>query len=50
MVLLMHEIIPYGRQLIDKDDIDVVVSVLKSSFLTQGPMAPKFALFSDCLE
>jgi UDP-4-amino-4,6-dideoxy-N-acetyl-beta-L-altrosamine transaminase len=42
MVLLMHEIIPYGRQLIDKDDIDAVVSVLKSSFLTQGPMVPRF--------
>jgi len=42
MALLMREIIPYGRQLIDKDDIDAVVSVLKSSFLTQGPMVPKF--------
>ena len=42
MVLLMREIIPYGRQLIDKDDIDAVVSVLKSSFLTQGPMVPRF--------
>jgi len=42
MVLLMREIIPYGRQLIDKDDIDAVASVLKSSFLTQGPMVPKF--------
>jgi len=38
----MREIIPYGRQLIDKDDVDAVVSVLKSSFLTQGPMVPKF--------
>ena len=38
----MSEIIPYGRQLIDKDDVDAVVSVLKSSFLTQGPMVPKF--------
>ena len=42
MALLMREMIPYGRQLIDKDDIDAVVSVLKSSFLTQGPMVPKF--------
>jgi UDP-4-amino-4,6-dideoxy-N-acetyl-beta-L-altrosamine transaminase len=38
----MRETIPYGRQLVDKDDIDAVVSVLKSSFLTQGPMVPKF--------
>ena len=34
--------IPYGRQDIDQADIDAVVSVLKSDFLTQGPMVPKF--------
>lgn len=34
--------IPYGRQDINKSDIDAVVNVLKSDFLTQGPMVPKF--------
>jgi len=34
--------IPYGRQEISQDDIDSVVSVLKSDFLTQGPCVPAF--------
>ena len=34
--------IPYGRQDITQADIDAVVSVLQSDFLTQGPMLPKF--------
>jgi len=34
--------IPYGRQDITEADIDAVVAVLKSDFLTQGPMVPKF--------
>lgn len=34
--------IPYGRQDINQEDIDAVVSVLKSDFLTQGPAVPKF--------
>jgi len=34
--------IPYGRQDINQDDIDAVVSVLKSDFLTQGPCVPAF--------
>jgi UDP-4-amino-4,6-dideoxy-N-acetyl-beta-L-altrosamine transaminase len=34
--------IPYGKQDIRQDDIDVVVKVLKSDFLTQGPCVPKF--------
>ena len=29
--------IPYGKQNITKDDIDQVVKVLKSDYLTQGP-------------
>jgi UDP-4-amino-4,6-dideoxy-N-acetyl-beta-L-altrosamine transaminase len=32
----------YGRQCIDQSDIDAVVSVLKSDFLTQGPLVEKF--------
>lgn len=34
--------IPYGRQRISQHDIDAVVEVLRSDFLTQGPVAPKF--------
>lgn len=34
--------IPYGRQDITQADIDAVVDVLKSDFLTQGPMVPLF--------
>ena len=34
--------IPYGRQDISKDDIESVIDVLKSDFLTQGPMVPLF--------
>jgi len=34
--------IPYGRQFIDKNDIKEVVKVLKSDWLTQGPMVQKF--------
>ena len=34
--------IPYGRQNIDKNDIDAVVAVLKSDFLTQGPKVQEF--------
>jgi UDP-4-amino-4,6-dideoxy-N-acetyl-beta-L-altrosamine transaminase len=35
-------IIPYGRQDINQADIDAVVSVLRSDFLTQGPAVPVF--------
>lgn len=34
--------IPYGRQDITQADIDLVVEVLQSDFLTQGPMVPRF--------
>ncbi|MDX7645684.1 UDP-4-amino-4,6-dideoxy-N-acetyl-beta-L-altrosamine transaminase [Aeromonas caviae] len=34
--------IPYGRQSISQADIDAVVKVLKSDFLTQGPVVPRF--------
>jgi len=34
--------IPYGRQNINQDDIDSVLKVLKSDFLTQGPITPEF--------
>ncbi len=34
--------IPYGKQDINQQDIDAVVAVLKSDFLTQGPQVPLF--------
>jgi len=34
--------IPYGRQDISDDDIQAVVDVLRSDFLTQGPAVPAF--------
>ena len=34
--------INYGKHFIDKDDIKSVISVLKSSFLTQGPKIQEF--------
>lgn len=42
--------IPYGRQDITQSDIDAVVSVLRSDYLTQGPVVPKFeqAVASYC--
>ena len=36
------EFIPYGRQDITKNDIDAVVKILRSDFLTQGPTVPMF--------
>ena len=34
--------IPYGQQDINQDDINSVIDVLKSDFLTQGPQVPLF--------
>jgi len=34
--------IPYGRQSINDDDINAIINVLKSDFLTQGDQVPKF--------
>lgn len=34
--------IPYGRQTITESDLEAVVSVLKSDYLTQGPEIPAF--------
>jgi len=43
-------IIPYGRQSISEADIQAVVDVLRSDFLTQGPVVPMFeqAVASYC--
>ena len=42
--MLMHAVhaIPYGRQSISENDIQAVVDVLRSDFLTQGPVVPAF--------
>ncbi len=42
--------IPYGRQSISQADIDAVVAVLQSDFLTQGPAIERFeqAMASTC--
>ena len=34
--------IPYGKHLVDEDDIDAVVDVLRNQFLTQGKVVPQF--------
>ncbi|MEJ6473085.1 UDP-4-amino-4,6-dideoxy-N-acetyl-beta-L-altrosamine transaminase [Pseudoalteromonas piscicida] len=34
--------IPYGKQSIDQADIDAVIDVLQSDWLTQGPKVPEF--------
>ncbi len=34
--------IPYGRQDISEEDIQAVVNVLRSDWLTQGPLVPAF--------
>ena len=36
--------IPYGRQNIDQNDIDAVVSTLQSDYLTQGPKVNEFEI------
>ncbi len=38
----MNKFIPYGHQSIEEDDIQAVVSVLRSDFLTQGPKVKEF--------
>ncbi len=34
--------IPYGRQNVTDEDVEEVISVLRSDFLTQGPVIPEF--------
>lgn len=38
----MRQYLPYGRQSINQDDIDAVVAVMKSDWLTQGPVVEQF--------
>lgn len=48
----MNQPIPYGKQIITQDDIDGVIEVLKSDFMTQGPkikeFEDKFANYIGC--
>lgn len=37
-----NKVIPYGRQNITQEDIDIVVEALKSDYLTQGPKILEF--------
>ncbi|MCG9790054.1 UDP-4-amino-4,6-dideoxy-N-acetyl-beta-L-altrosamine transaminase [Vibrio mediterranei] len=39
---MSNNVIPYGKQEITQQDIDAVVDVLNSDFLTQGPKVPEF--------
>ena len=34
--------LPYGRQVIEEDDIEAVAAVLRGDYLTTGPMAGRF--------
>ena len=38
----ISSMIPYGKQDINQNDIDAVIEVLKSDFITQGPKIPAF--------
>ena len=40
--------IPYGRQTITDDDVEAVLRVLRSEFLTQGPAVERFE--DDCMK
>ena len=38
----MSNFIPYGKQNIDEEDIQAVVNVLRSPYITQGPLVERF--------
>ena len=42
VIRMLPSALGYGRQSIDQSDIDAVVSVLRSDFLTQGPVVERF--------
>lgn len=39
-----EDFIPYGRQMVDEEDVQAVVDVLRSPFLTTGPKVKEFEL------
>lgn len=43
-IVKIKKMIPYGRQVINQADIDAVVAVMCSDFLTQGPFVPVFEM------
>lgn len=48
---MSNNIIPYGKQCIEQDDIDAVINTLKSDFLTQGPKIAEFEkVFANYVE
>jgi dTDP-4-amino-4,6-dideoxygalactose transaminase len=40
--VIIIKFLPYGKQEIDGEDIENVVNVLKSDFITQGPKIGEF--------
>ena len=38
----LEDFIPYGRQRVSEEDIEAVVKILRSPYLTQGPKVPEF--------
>ena len=44
LTLMENKIIPYGKQHITEEDIQAVISTLKSDYLTQGPKIAEFEL------
>jgi UDP-4-amino-4,6-dideoxy-N-acetyl-beta-L-altrosamine transaminase len=38
----MNDFIPYGKQYINQDDIEAIAAVLRSDFITQGPVTKRF--------
>ena len=39
---MSEHVIPYGRQDISQADVDAMIEVLRSKWLTQGPTVPAF--------
>lgn len=47
----MSTFVPYGRQVIEQDDIDAVTDVLRGDWLTTGPMVDRFErVFADFVD
>ena len=40
--MVIIKFLPYGKQHIDENDIEEVIKVLKSDFITQGPKIGEF--------
>ena len=38
----MNHFLPYGRQTVDESDVELVIEVLNSSYLTSGPLVEEF--------